>query len=206
MRTALYLRLAATPDPSYKEDDEFARLRALATQERWRIIHEYLDVAGGASDELHRLLSDAHAGRFDLVLCPSLDQFAPGGLSVALRQLAQLRRYDIAFHSVAEPMISTVPGAESSWAAALETLAAHDARHRSRRVQAGIRRTQRLGRRTGRPRISLAVRKEILRLRFEEGRSVRATARLLGVSRGTVVKYQDRPADELLELLPGRAD
>lgn len=177
---------------------------AVATR-GWRVTGEYVDVAGQGHEERQRLFAAARKGCMDVVLVPSLESFGTGNLASTLGELLLFEQLGIAFVSLAEPELSTAGDRREPVVGVLRALSEYDLHQRVLRVRAGMRRARRAGRDVGRPPIAAETRREIVRLRKVEGKSARATARALGVSRATVTKYQDRPVDDLLEVLPPRA-
>src|SRR5690349_19317411 len=74
-RAAIYCRVS-TLDQS--NEIQLEELRHQARVHRWEIIEEYADQISGIKDgrpALERLMADAAAGRFDIVLCLKLDRF-----------------------------------------------------------------------------------------------------------------------------------
>lgn len=202
-RVALYFSLPAGLEPQ-QEEHQLTLLRSECTRRRWSVVHEYIDLHRSSTEERDLLLADAQVGRFDVVLCSSIEDFASGSVRQAIDILGRLQASGVGFHSLAEPSVSTLDGQHASWPAALAVLARLEPQERSNQIRAGLRNARQVGARGGRPRISLQTRREILRLRQEKGLSIRQIARQLGVSRGTVSKYQAQPVDDLFEVLRGR--
>jgi DNA invertase Pin-like site-specific DNA recombinase len=187
-------------------DGSLDALRAWAAEQSgWRVVEEYFDdLTTATRDDFDRLIDDAEAGRLDLVLFRSLAEFLPGGITATVRHLAGLGRHGVRFASRTEPHLTTLGDAGQLFARALRSIEAQE------RLRFGVHLRRRLddarrdGHRGGRPRLPLETRRAIARLR-REGRTVAATAQALGVAQSTVVKYQDSPIGDLLELLPDRA-
>ncbi len=107
MKIATYTRISTDESTQpYSLEAQAVRLDAYAkSQEDWRIVRRFTDQASGAILErpgLERALSEAEAGRFDLLLVYRVDR-----LSRSVRGLAQiLERLDAAevlFRSATEP-------------------------------------------------------------------------------------------------------
>lgn len=123
-----------------------------------------------------------------------------------VRHLAELSRLDVTLASRKESFLSTVDRTQAQLVCELlGFLERQEMLHVSAHVQDGLKRARRAGHGAGRPRLPKKKRREIVRLR-RQGKSVRETAEALGIAVSTVVKYQHRPVDDLLEgLLPRRS-
>ncbi len=187
-------------------DRSLDALRAWAAEHAgWRLVEEYFDdTTAAARDDFDRLIADAEAGRLDLVLFRSLAEFLPGGITATVRHLAGLGRHGVRFASHTEPHLTTLGDGGRLLALALRSLEAQERLRFAAHLRHRLDDARRDGHRGGRPRLPLATRQAIARLR-REGRTVAATAEALGVAQSTVVKYQDAPIGDVLELLPDRA-
>src|SRR5688572_14278941 len=94
MRIATYTRISTDEDHQpYSLEAQAGRLRSyVASQEDWTLIREFTDQASGASMErpgLGRALTEARAGRFDLLLVYRVDRLARSvrGLATLLESL-----------------------------------------------------------------------------------------------------------------------
>jgi DNA invertase Pin-like site-specific DNA recombinase len=172
-------------------------------REGWQVAEEYVDYVtalGSSRDDFGRLFEDARSGRFEIVLFITLRDFLPVATRETVRRLMELDRLDVTFAALLEPELSTIGVEGHRLRRSLAILEAQQHRHIASRVRSGMARVRQEGRRVGRPRLTLEKRREILQLR-QAGRSVAETARMVGVSESTVVKYQNRPTDDLLELV-----
>lgn len=187
-------------------DRSLDALRAWAAEHsRWQVVEEYFDDFTAATrDDFDRLIADAEAGLLDLVLFRSLAEFLPGGITATVRRLAGLGRHGVRFASRTEPHLSTLGDAGETFARALRSIEAQERLRFAVHLRRRLDDARRDGHRGGRPRLPLETRQAIARLR-REGRTIAATAEALGVAQSTVVKYQDSPVGDLLELLPDRA-
>src|SRR5262249_26454693 len=86
--------------------EQIARLHALAEARGWTIVAQYTDDgrSGGttARPGLQRLLADARAGRFDVLLVDALDRLARLGLLDLGEVLSPLRRAGVRLVTVAK--------------------------------------------------------------------------------------------------------
>lgn len=199
-RAALYCRLERDDEEAERQ---FEELRAWCGREGWRVIEEYLDFdtrTGVTRDDFRRLMADASAGRFDLVLFSRLGDFVAGGVREAVRHLAELGRLGIDYGSLAEPQLATFDAGGARVRALVDLFAAQENRRISSRIRAGMARAKQEGRRIGRPRLDLGLRRRIVELR-RAGKTLGETVAEVGVSESSVVKYQRRPVDDLLDEL-----
>lgn len=186
-------------------EETLATLRAWC-EERcgWKVAEEYFDVGRGR-DDFRRLWRAVQRARLDVVAVRSVRELLPETTHGTVRYLAELSRLGVGLASRDEPFLSTLDADRAqALGAVLGFLERQELRRISSRVQKGLRDARRAGYGAGRPRLSKQKRREIVRLR-RQGKSVRETAEVLGVAVSTVIKYQHRPVDDLLEnLLPRR--
>lgn len=200
LRAALYAR---SEDRDGEVEPDLEELRTWCRREGWQIAEEYADYAtplGSTRDDFGRLLEDARSGRFEIVLFTTLRNFLPVATRETVRRLMELDRLDVMVAALFEPEFSTVGVEGHRLRRALAILEAQQHRHIATRVRSGMARMQLEGRPVGRPRLPVEKRRKIVALRGQ-GRSVAETAQAVGVSESTVVKYQRRPVDDLLELV-----
>lgn len=204
-RAALYCRLERDDREAERQFDE---LRAWCEAEGWLVVEEYLDYDTRTSvtrDDFKQLMHDAARGGFDLVLFTRLGDFIAEGVREAVRHLAELGRLGIDYASRAEPRLSTLDDCGQAVQALVEIFATQENRRISSRIRAGMLRAKQEGRAIGRPKLDAALRRQIVELR-RAGKTLGATARAVGISESTVVKYQRRPVDDLLDELLGEGD
>lgn len=113
MRVVTYTRISTDEDHQpYSLEAQAERLGAyVKSQDGWELTRHFTDQASGASTErpgLQRALTEARAGRFDLLLVYRVDRF-----SRSVRGLAQLLEdldtAGVAFRSATEPFDTTTP-------------------------------------------------------------------------------------------------
>ncbi len=113
MRIATYTRISTDEDHQpYSLDAQADRLgNYVASQDGWELVRQFTDQASGATTErpgLKRALSEAKAGRFDLLLVYRVDRFARSVRGLA-QLLEELDGAGVAFRSATEPFDTTTP-------------------------------------------------------------------------------------------------
>jgi DNA invertase Pin-like site-specific DNA recombinase len=181
LRAALYGRVSTFVDQ--EPENQLQELRWYVTARGWTAV-EYVDRGvSGAKDRrpaLDQLLSDARRRRFDVLVCWRLDRLGRN-LKHLVTLLEELAALGIAFVSLNEGIDATTPAGKLQ----MHILAAIAEFERSRiaeRVKAGLQRARAQGKRLGRPRkapATIAV----------PGGSVRAAARVWGVSKTTAARW-----------------
>ena len=201
-RAVLYCRVERDDAAAERQ---FEGLRAWCEREGWRVVEEYLDYdtrTGVTRDDFKRLMHDAAYGAFDLVLFTRVGDFVAEGVRETARYLAELNRLGVDYASRDEPALSTMGAHAGTVRAVVDLFATQENRRISARIRAGMLRAKQEGRPIGRPKLDRALRRRIVELR-RAGKTLADTAAELGVSVGTVVKYQRRPVDDLLDELMG---
>jgi DNA invertase Pin-like site-specific DNA recombinase len=116
LRAAAYRRVSSEEQvEGYSLDAQTRAIRLYCESHGWSILHEYSDEGKSArTDDLGkrpafaRMLADAEAGRFDVIVVHKLDLFARN-LRVTLETLERLDRAGVAFVSIGEQMDFTTP-------------------------------------------------------------------------------------------------
>ena len=184
-RVALYARVSTKNNGQHPETQLIA-LREYAQHRGFHVAGEYVDIGiSGAKDrrpELDRLMTDARRRRFDVVLVARFDRFARSTKHLVLA-LEEFSALGIDFVSLNESidtstamgrMVFTVIAA----VAELERAIIHE------RIQAGVERARRQGKRFGRPGV-VVDREKVARLKAD-GRSIKSIAKECGIARSTV--------------------
>ena len=185
MRVAIYARVSTT-NHGQDVNMQLRELRQFADARGWKDVVEYVDEGvSGSKDsrpELNLLMADAKRRKFDAVLVWKLDRFGRS-LRHLVNALAEFESLGIAFVSLTNNLDLSTPsgrlmfqiiGAMSEFERALI----------QERVKAGLRNAQAKGKKIGRPRAVVDVRK-IAALRAE-GLSYEAIGERLGVSDSTI--------------------
>lgn len=116
MRAALYFRVSTEEQvEGYSLDAQSRAGRLYCEAHGWDVVAEYRDEGKSArTDDLQRrpafsrMLDDAEAGRFDVIVVHKLDRFARN-LRVTLETLDRLDKHGVAFVSISEQMDFTTP-------------------------------------------------------------------------------------------------
>ena len=186
LRAALYARVSTTghgQDVGLQLDE----LRQVAAQRGWTLHEEYVDagVSGGKASRpaLDRMMADAQAGRFDVVLIWKLDRLGRS-LQHLLSLAETLTAAGVGLTSVRDPGIDTTSPSGRLLLQLLGSFAEYERALIRERVVAGVRRAQAAGKHCGRPRVDLELRPAVAMLK--DGRSLKETAAILKVSRATL--------------------
>jgi DNA invertase Pin-like site-specific DNA recombinase len=184
VRAALYARVSTSghgQDVGLQLDE----LRQVAAQRRW-MVTEYVDEGVSGSQDsrpaLDRLMADARRGKLDVVAVWRFDRFARDTRNL-LVTLEEFRQLGVEFISLREQVDTSTPMGKAMFTiiSAISELERDLIRER---VIAGVRRAQAAGKHCGRPRVEMDLRPATALLK--EGRSLKETARILGVSRNTL--------------------
>jgi len=184
LRAALYARVSTTgngQDVGLQLDE----LRLVAMQRGWNPVEYVDDGVSGAKDSrpaLDRMMSDARAGKLDLVAVWRFDRFARSTKHL-LVALDELRCLGVDFLSLREQVDTSTPMGRAVFTiiAAISELERETTRER---VIAGVRRAQAAGKHCGRPKVEMDLRPALALL--SQGRSLKETSGILGVSRSTL--------------------
>lgn len=185
MKIALYARVSKADDTQDPEN-QLIRLRSYAQVQGWEIHGEYVDMASGADPnrpDLKRMMKDARARRFGLVLTTKIDRIARSSLDLK-QTIAELEDRGIKFECADQPFSTNTPTGRLLFGI-LGEIAEFERALIIERTKAGLARAKAQGKQLGRPRVS-ADRARILELRAQ-GLGYRRIADVLGVSHQTVL-------------------
>ena len=181
MKAAIYARVSTSDQTC---ENQLTELRRYCSARQWTVFREYLDRGiSGSKDRrpaLDELIIDGKCRRFDVLVCWRLDRLGRN-LRHLILLLDELAALDVAFVSLQEGIDATTPAGRLQ----LHVLAAIAEFERDRigeRVRAGLDRARVQGKRLGRPRLArpgIDV----------PGGSVRAAARVWGVSKSTAARW-----------------
>lgn len=130
-----------------------------------------------------RLRVAAHRGEFDVLVVAAIDRLGRS-MSANVQAILDLDRLGVEVVSVREPWLSTAGPVRSLLVAIFSWVAEQERLTIISRTKAGMARARREGKHIGRPPVAIDMPLAI-RLR-EEGLSVRATAKRLGVGASTL--------------------
>lgn len=152
----------------------------------WEVFDLYVDngVSGRKDSRpaLNRLMGDAHARRFDVVICWRFDRFSRS-VSHLCRALETFNALDIQFVSLCEQVDTSTPTGKLVFTI-LGAVAEGERNLIAERVRSGLRNARAKGKRLGRPKKSADV-DRINSLRAS-GHSWRSIAGMMKLSVGTV--------------------
>jgi DNA invertase Pin-like site-specific DNA recombinase len=184
MKTAIYARVSTNngQDPSMQTRE----LKEYCERRGWTVTNEYVDVGvSGSKDsrpQLNQLMANAKRRHFDAVLVWKLDRFGRS-LKHLVNALAEFEALGVTFVSLRDNLDLSTPSGRLMFQI-IGAMAEFERALTVERVKAGLRNAKAKGRKLGRPRLHLDVAK-IVGLRAA-GTSLRAIARELGVSVGTI--------------------
>lgn len=193
-RAAVY---ACVSTLDQEPENQLVELRQYAGVRGWTAT-EYVDHGiSGAKDRrpaLDRILRDALRRRFDVLVCWRLDRLGRN-LKHLVTLLDELQSLGVSFVSLGEGIDCTTPAGRLQLHI-LGALAEFERARISERVQAGLARARRQGKRLGRPVSPVPLD----RLATVGGLSLSEGARQLGVSRSTVKRWRKRvqPASSVM--------
>lgn len=183
-RAALYMRVSTKGHGQTTETQALA-LRDYAGHRGFVIVEEYRDEGiSGSKDSrpaLDRLMKDARARKFDVVIVARFDRFARS-VSHLLRALEEFSHLGVDFVSLSESIDTSTPMGKMIFTV-LGAVAELERNLIKERVHMGISRARKEGKSLGRPKRIFDREKARTMLGTMSAREV---ARQLGVSRGVV--------------------
>ena len=180
VRAALYARVSTKDqDPQLQLED----LRRVAEQRGWRVAETYVDhgISGARASRpaLDKMLGEAQAGRFDVVLVWKLDRLGRS-IQHLLRTLDDLAGWGVQFVSARDAGIDTTTAQGRLMLHLLAAFAEFERELIRERVRAGVRRAQAAGTHCGRRKVEIDLRPALAML--DQGHGLKTTAKSLGVA------------------------
>ena len=186
MRVGIYARVS-TSDKGQQTGIQTKDLEAFCVQRGFDLIDSYVDEGqSGAKDsrpELDRLMDDARKRRFDAVLVWKLDRFGRS-LKHLVTAIAEFQALGVSFISYKENLDMTTPSGRLMFNV-IGAMAEFERDMIRERTKAGVAFARSKGKTLGRPVTVTNTRADIVRLR-DQGQSLRAIGRTLGISEGSV--------------------
>jgi DNA invertase Pin-like site-specific DNA recombinase len=186
-RAALYLRVSRE---DLAIENQRPELEAMAKRRGLEVVRTYESHVSGASPkrpEHERMLKDAHAGAFDVLLVWSLDRFGRS-MFENIRDVMTLDRYGVLIASVKEPWLDTSGPVRSLLVAIFSWVAQQERERMIERTKAGLERARAAGKRIGRkPRVTPELQAQIEK-RVAEDWSIREIAAALKIPKATVYR------------------
>jgi DNA invertase Pin-like site-specific DNA recombinase len=196
-RAALYMRIS-TKGHGQSLDTQAVALREYDERRGFQIVDEYRDEGiSGSKDSrpaLDRLMKDAKARKFDVVIVARFDRFARS-VSHLLRALEEFNHLGIDFVSLSESIDTSTPMGKMIFTV-LAAVAELERNLIKERVHMGISRARKEGKHIGRPKADVDAR-QIAGLRARS-RSWNQIASELGIGKGTA----QRAFESLPKTLP----
>lgn len=186
IRAALYGRVSTT---GHGQDvrTQTEPLQAAAEQRGWSVVEVYTDIGISGAKEtrpaLDRMMTAARAGQVDVVCVWKLDRLGRS-LSHLLRVLDELHHLGVQFVSLGDPGIDTTSPQGRLLLQLLGVFSEFERGLIRQRVNAGLDRARRQGKRLGRPERDVDVARA--RALLAEGRTQRQVAMALRVPRSTL--------------------
>jgi DNA invertase Pin-like site-specific DNA recombinase len=181
-RAAIYVRVSTAEQSVENQLPELQRLAEVRGLEVVEVFSENVS-ATRSRPEFERMLSDAHRGRFCVLLVWSLDRLHRSMLG-AMQTVLDLDRWGVEVISLREPWLDMAGPVRSLLIAIFGWVAEQERLRISERTKAGLAAARRRGSRIGRPRVRLDLdRAQELRA---GGASLRDVARELGVGPATL--------------------
>ena len=185
-RIAIYARVSMLngQNPEMQLDE----IREYASRRGWTVAGEYVDIGVSGSKEsrpeLNRMLKDAHARRFDAVVCWKLDRLGRS-LKHLVVTIEDLSAYGVTFVSLRDNLDLSTPSGRLMMHL-LGAMAEFERELIKERVTAGIAAARRRGVRLGRPKTYVSPDK--VREMRDTGTPWRAIAKRLGIGTGTACR------------------
>jgi DNA invertase Pin-like site-specific DNA recombinase len=182
MRVAAYARVSTNnhhQDPEVQLRD----IRAFCQYKGWDITATYIDrgVSGAKASrpELNRMMDDARAKAFDVVVVWKFDRFARSA-SHMLKALEEFKAHDIAFVSTTENIDTSTPMGKMVFTV-VAAVAEMERAVTVERIHAGLRNARAKGKKLG-AKFQHHIDIPAVRERIAAGESVRGIAKSIGVS------------------------
>lgn len=182
-RAALYLRVSTRRQTTENQRPDVVRA---AKMRGLRVVATYEEKVSAVAKErpaFERMMGDAHAGTFDVLVIWSIDRFGRSMIG-NMRDVLALDRAGVEVVSVREAWLDTGGPVRDLLVAIFSWVAEQERTRLGERTRAGLERAERAGVKLGRPR--RAVNRYELGTLRAEGLSHEAIARRLGVSASTV--------------------
>jgi DNA invertase Pin-like site-specific DNA recombinase len=192
-RVGLYARVSTS---NHHQDPE-AQLRDMrmdCSQRSWRVTDEYVDLGFSGTKSkrpaLDRLMADARAHKFDVVMVWKFDRFARSATHL-LATLEELQQLGISFVSMTDKFDASTPTGKLIFTV-LAAVAEMERNLTVERVRSGLRLAVAKGKKLGRRRCQLDH--ETVRRAIEEnGGSIYKAAAALNISYGVAWTLYKRP-------------
>lgn len=141
MTVAIYARVS-TKDRGQDTENQLRELRAFAAKEEWIVVDEYVDTASGSGKvrrpQFERMMEDAVAGRFCMLLFWSLDRLSREGVGKTVGYLDRLTAAHVEWKSFTEQYLDSCGIFKDAVLAILAVIAKQERIRISERTIAGL--------------------------------------------------------------------
>lgn len=181
-RAALYLRVSTEEQTV---ENQRAPLLQISNQRGYKLVETYEETVSAAKvrPAFDRMMADAHAGAFDVLIIWAIDRF--GRSMVAnLQAVLALDKNNVTIISARESWLELQGPARQLLIGVFSWVAEQERNRLGERTRAGMARAKEQGKQIGRPKAHAPI--GILRSLAAAGETQRAIARKLGVSQAVV--------------------
>lgn len=187
---ALYIRTSTEKQFTGNQRPEIERLVEARGYEVRAVYEEQVSAAAKVRPQYDRMMQDAHAGNFGVVVIWSLDRLGRSMLG-NLQAVLDLDRRGVLVVSVKEPWLDSHSGPTRQLLLGVLGWVAEQERVRiGERVRAGLARVKKSGQQLGRPRTHVPL--PVVRALRDQGMSIRAIGKELGVAPSIVHRALSR--------------
>jgi DNA invertase Pin-like site-specific DNA recombinase len=185
-RVALYARVSTLNGQN--PEMQLAELREYASRRGWHVVGEYVDLGVSGSKEsrpeLNRMMKDAHARKFDALICWKLDRLGRS-LKHLVTTIEDLAAYGVSFACLRDNLDLSTPSG-TLMMHVIAAMAEFERELIKERVTAGIHAARKRGVRIGRPKTYVSP--DRVREMRDAGTPWRAIARKLKIGTGTACR------------------
>ena len=204
MRVAFYTRLSPNPekdDTVNQERDliEYARVAKWEVVEFYKEIHISGAKKGEDRPEFKRMMLDAYAKKFDVVMFWALDRFTREGAMEALQYFHKLKSYGVEYKSYTEPHFDSTNPLNDVLVAFSATMAKQERVRLIDRTRAGLQTAREKGVKLGRAYATRATKTRPIAVDLviavkmrQEGKTLKQIARKFKASEATISRLMKR--------------
>lgn len=190
MRVALYARVS-TVGKGQDHENQLSVMRDWANKEGHELVDAFIDTVSGSGKlrrpAFERMMVDAEAGKFEMLIFWSLDRLSREGVYTTLQHLKRLDDAKVCYRSHTEPYLDSCGLFKDAVLAILAVIAKQERIRISERVKAGLEVAKSKGRVGGRPKVEMDIQlKERLTLFRAEGNTITDIAARVGMSKSQV--------------------
>lgn len=190
MRVALYARVS-TVGKGQDHENQLSVMRDWANKEGHELVDAFIDTVSGSGKlrrpAFERMMLDAEAGKFEMLIFWSLDRLSREGVYTTLQHLKRLDDAKVCYRSHTEPYLDSCGLFKDAVLAILAVIAKQERIRISERVKAGLEVAKSKGRVGGRPKVTvdLILKGQVMVMKME-GETIQEIAAQTGVSKSQV--------------------